>query len=797
MIHNYLKIALRTIRRKTGYSIINVVGLASGLLCVVFILNWVIDELSYDKHIPNNNNIYRVVAEAGTGSDRWHQSVTSLPLGGAMVDMFPEVKTRVRLDKNNALVENGDLRFVEQYIILTDPEFFDVFGYHLLSGNEKTALSAPYQIVLTETMANKYFGKENPIGKTLKIFQYDPDGNGVDYEVTGVIADPPKTSHFTFNFLASISTIESVSPEAMEVWGNNSYHTYVVLQDGSSAKKLEAKLPKMVNEHLGETIAEYDLYFRFYLQPITDIYLHSDLQYEFLGNGSIEYVWIFSAVGIFILILACINYINLSTSFSLDRAKEIGVRKVLGAYKGQLIKQHLTETLVLTCIAMVCAGLLVELLKPFFFELTGKTHLEFDRITLSLQLLLICIPLGLISGYFPAYLLANVKTTNSLKGKIQASDKSQLRKALVTFQFAVTMVILVGLVVVKQQLNFVQTKDLGYDKSNLLVLRVNGNSDVINGYQPFINTLKSSTELIDAARSGSMITGGLGNSNMNYTLPNGDKHFLKMYRLPVDYDYIQTYKMTLLAGRNFDEAIASDTTQAFILNEAAVAAFGWSMEEALGKEVSYIGREGRIVGVVKNFHFNSLHHAIEPLCMFLNGSGFSRITLRGQNPQELLNTTTAAWKAHFPGAVFDFTFQDEALFSSYENDQRFGTIFNSFSILSILIAFLGLFGLIGYTVHRKTKEIGVRKVLGATSLQIVNMIAHNFLKLIIIASVIAIPFGWYLMNSWLKDFSYRIEISPWHFIVAAVTLIAAALLIICIQTIKPSMASPANTLKEE
>ncbi len=797
MLKNYFKIAIRTLRRKSVYSVINIIGLSSGLLCVIFILNWVSDELSYDQHFPNKENIYRVVAEAGTGEDRWHQSVTSLPLGDAMVNMFPEVASRVRLDKNNALVQNGDVQYIEQFIILTDPEFFDVFDYPLLAGNEETALSQPYQIVLTASMAKKYFGESDPIGQPLKIFQYDPDGNGIDYEVTGVIADPPKTSHFTFNFLASISTIESVSETAMANWGNNSYHSYVVLKDGASASLLESKLPDMVDKHMSEMIAEYDLYYRFYLQSVTDIYLHSDTQYEFKANGNIEYIWMFSAIGFFILTLAGINYINLSTSFSLDRAKEVGVRKVLGAYKGQLIKQHLTETLVLTIIAMLCAGLFVELLKPFFYELTGKTHITFDRATLLFQLLVVCIPLGLISGYFPAHLLANVKTTNSLKGKVQSNDKSTLRKGLVTFQFAVTLVILVGLVVVHQQMQYVQSKDLGYDKSNLLVLRVNGSEEVKQGYKPFINELKSSSHVKFAARSGSMITGGLGNSNANITLPSGEKNFQKLYRLPVDYDYLDTYGITLSTGRNFNPEIHSDSTQSFIFNEAAAKAFGWSAEEALGKELSFIGREGKIIGIVKDFHFNSLHHEIGPICMFISGSNFSRITLKGNNAEKLLASTEKAWKEHFPASIFDHTFQDEALFSSYENDHRFGKIFNSFAVLSALIAFLGLFGLIGYTVGRKTKGIGVRKVLGATSMQIVQLISSQFLKLIVIAALIAIPVAWWLMSSWLKDFTYSISIQAWHFGVSVGVLLLIAAIIVFAQTLKPSMANPADTLKEE
>lgn len=634
------------------------------------------------------------------------------------------------------------------------------------------------------------------MGQSLKIYQYDPDGRGMDYEVTGIIADPPKASHFTFNMLGSLQTIESVAEGELQNWGNNSYHTYVLLDEGASPGALEEKLPGMAEIHMGEMMEEYDLYYRFYLQPITSIYLHSNLMYEFKANGKIAHVWIFSAIGVFILLLAGINYVNLSTSFLLERARETGVRKVLGAMRQQLIWQHLTETLLLTLLSMIFAGLFIEVFKPLFYQLSGKEFILFARLDVALQLLLLCVPLGLVAGYFPARKLARLNTISSLKGTLTQTGRSTTRSVLVTFQFAITLMILVGLVVVTQQLKFVQSKDLGYDHNNLMVLRVNGNEDVRNGYLAFRDELMSHSNILQVASSGSMITNGLGNGNGRVQYEDGEVRFEKLYRLPVDYSYLDTYGIELLAGRNFSPAINSDSIQAFLINEKAARAYGWSPEEAIDKELIYSGRKGKIIGVTKNFHFNSLRHQIEPLGMYIQ-TNFSRITIKGKDTEELFAVAEKAWKKHFPSAIFDYTFQDQALLNSYQDDQRFAKIVNIFSVISLLIALLGLFGLVGYTVSRKTKEIGIRKVLGASANQIITLISGGFLRLIAIAAAIALPVAWWIMTRWLNEFPYRVEMEAWFFIAAGAMVALLALAVIIVQTIRASLTNPVEVLKEE
>ncbi|MGK7391383.1 MAG: ABC transporter permease [Candidatus Cyclobacteriaceae bacterium M2_1C_046] len=790
MLFNYIKIAFRSLSRKMVYTTINVLGLSAGLVCVVFIFNWVKYELSYDQHFPKKEEIYRIVAEASVGADQWHQAVTSLPIAPAMKDDFPEVRAAVRLDKNDALVKKGDRQYIEDFIVFTDPAFLEVFDYKLLLGDDSTALSDPYKIVLTESLAEKYFGEENPLGQLLKIYAYDTTGNGADYEVTGVIADPADNSHFTFNMLGSISTIESAYKGAMQNWGNNSYHSYILLEQDVDVKELEKKFPAFADQYLGTNNS-----YRFYLQPLASIHLNSNLLYEFKANGKKEFIWIFSAIGVFILFLATVNYINLSTSFSMERAKETGVRKVLGAFRSQLIYQHLIEALVLTFFSFILAGILVEILKPLFYQISGKNHIPLGHWDLILQLLVICVPLALITGYFPARMLSGMHTIRSLKGRIVSSSYGGLRNILVVSQFAVTLIILVGLVVITQQMDFVLSKDLGYNKDNLLVLRVNGSEEVYKGYEGFKNELLSSTGISSIAVSGSMIANGLGNGTGRASHDNGENQYVKLYRLPVGHGYINTYGMNLLAGRDFDPALSSDSTESFIINEKAAAAYGWSPDEAIGKILSFDNRKGPIIGVTADFHFNSLKYEIQPLCMYIGY--YSRITVKGDDPEKLLGQVENTWVKHFPTAMLDYVFQDEAILYSYQEEKRFSNIINVFSILSVIIAFLGLFGLVSYTVRRKTKEISIRKVLGASVREIITMISGKFLRLIFIASIIAFPIAWWIMAQWLNNFPYHSEISIWIFFGVGAVILMLSLALISAQTIKTALVNPADTLNED
>lgn len=795
MIKNHLKFAFRTLLRKPTFSLINIAGLTVGLVCIVFIGNWVYDELSYDRHYQYSS-IYRIAVEAGTGEDRWHQAVTALPLGPTATEIFPEVLTMTRLDYNDAIVESRLNRYFEKQIVLTDPSFFDVFGYTLLQGDEATALSDPYSVVLTESLAQKYFGDEDPIGKILKLYMYDPDGMGADYEITGIISDPPNKSHFTYNILGSISTISAVREGAMEEWADNNFYTYIRLSDEADPAELEAKFPEIVETYMGEMIDEFDLHFRLYMQPITAIHLNSDLQYEIMNNGRSELVYIFATIGLLILILAIINYVNLTTAISLDRTREIGVRKVMGARKDQLVSQHLAETMILCMVSVLVAAVIVKGFEPLFTSLTGKAQLVFGWKATVFQLLLVALPLGLIAGYFPARFLAGLDLLRSLQGKTDADPRIQLRSVLVTFQFAVTMVILIGVIVIGQQLSFIQSRDLGYNSENLMLMRVNGNEEVKNGYEPFKQELLANSGIYHVTRSGSMIADGLGNSNARVVHPDGDSQFEKLYMLSVGHDYLDTYGIDLVKGRNFDPLISSDSTEGFILNEKAVHILGWSAVDAIGKEMRFAGREGSVIGVVRDFHFNTLHFEIEPLCLFIRDN-FSRITIKTSGTTGVNKIIATTWEKHFPSAIMDYTYQDQALLNTYLADQRFDIIFKIFSVISALIAFMGLFGAVGFTMQKRIKEIGIRKVLGATTKQILGHFSLKFLRTILFSAVIGFPIAWYSMKSWLDTFPYRIDLSLIHFGTALGIIIAIAVLIIVVQALQPSRTNPAQTLKSE
>lgn len=803
MFKNYFKTAWRSIARNKIYSILNIVGLSAGLTCFTLIALWVTDELSYDKFNSNYDRIVRLTATTKTETGIIESAVSSAPMAKALKDDYPEVENTVRLRMREEIITHNNEQVLQPGILLTDPSFFDVFSYHLTKGNAATALSGPYSIILTESTAKKYFGNTDPMGKTLMLNMFDSTGYGIAYKITGIMPDPLNNAHFTFNMLASFKTIEVAHPDILTVdgWGDGSFYTYLLLKKGIDYKTFSNKIAYFYGKYIGELFKIWKPIYTYQLQPLTDIHLRSNLQNEIAPEGSITQVYIFSIIGIFILLLAGINYTNLATARSAGRAKEVSIKKVVGAGKRQLILQYLSESLLTAVAALLISFLFSFLLQPFFYELTGKSLALLSSPMLLLFLAGVTIFLGLLSGIYPAIILSAFKPAITLKGSFKSGNKViLLRRTLVVSQFVITMILITGIVIIYSQMSFIKYKDLGYNKDALLFLAVNGNTDVIKGYDAFKNELLKSPLISGIATSNSMLVGGLGNGGAETVDSKENPLQVNTARLRVDTNYFSVYGIKLLAGRNFIQHNSGDSVRQIIINETAVKKFGWKNDEAaIGKPFKMGGQPGIIVGVANNFHFNSLEQSIEPLAIYAVDERFSRITLKADitKANQVIALLGNTWKKHFASALFDYDFVSHQIKHQYEAEERFSKIFLYFSILSLLIACLGLYGLISYTIFQKTKEIGIRKVLGATANRIAAMLSADFLKMVLFACFISIPIAWFIMNKWLQYFAYRINLSWWMFGIATLLVLLIALITVSFQSIKVAIANPVKSLRTE
>jgi len=803
MIKNYLKQTWRSLRNNKTYSFLNIVGLSAGLTCFSFIALWVTDELSYDKFNENYDRIVRLTGITKTESGIHESAVSSAPMAKALKDDYAEVENTVRLDMHGEVVQYKDKQMHEPGIILTDPSFFDVFSYHLTRGDKATALNEPYSIILTESTVKKYFGDDDPMGQILIIYMNDSTGRGAPYKVTGTMPDPPKNAHFTFNMLVSFKTVEVANPDVLTIdgWGDASFYTYLLLKRNVDYKAFSNKIAQFYKNYIGDRFDTWRSIYFYKLQPLRDIHLRSHLQYEIAPTGNVNQVYIFFTIGIFILLLAGINYTNLATARSVSRAKEVSIKKVVGAFKKQLIIQYLSEAIFTAITALAVSLFFSLLLQPVFSQLTGKNISLFSLPLLLLFLSIVTVFLGILSGIYPAIILSGFKPAEVLKGSFKSGSKGiLLRKSLVVSQFVITLILITGIIVIYSQMSYIKHKDLGYNNDALLFLRVHGNTDVIEGYSAFKNELTNSPLISGAAISNSLPVGGLGSGGSETVDVNGNPLQVNTSRLRVDENYLDVYGIKLLAGRNFTRKADTDTIRQIILNEMAVKKFGWkNAETAIGKPFTMGDQKGIITGVVKNFYFNSLHEAVEPLAIYPLEDRFSRITVKADitKANQSIAWIEKIWKKHFPSALLDYNFLDEQIGEQYQAEERFSKIFLYFSVLSLLIACLGLYGLISYTASQKTKEIGIRKVLGATVNGIAVMLSKDFLKLVMLAFVIAIPVAWFAMNKWLQDFAYRINISWWMFIAAGLIVMMIAMLTVSFQAFKAAIANPVRSLRSE
>lgn len=801
MFKSYLKITLRNLLRHKVYSFINLAGLAMGMTCCFLILLYMQDELRYDRFHEKADRIYRIA-----WLNEHPQTRTPHPMAQALVKDLPEVENAVSLSplwgpgltRRIFSMRYGDKRFDETNVLSVDTTFFKVFSFPFLKGDPQTALQEPFAVIISERIAQKYFGEEEALGKVLRV------DNDVDLKVTGVVRNVPVQSHFHFDFLIPYTLLKPRETGSYYTWEDFGHYNYILLKPGADPKAVEAKIPNWVGGYLGwpeEWLATLRAgRIRFALQPVTDIHLRSHLAWELEPNSDIAYVYLFTAIAVFILLIAGINFMNLATARSATRAKEVGMRKVLGAVRWQLIGQFLGEALLLSVTALLVAIAAVELLLPAFNSLSGReltvSFLEQPQIIFGMLLLTVLV--GIFSGSYPAFFLSAYQPVKVFKGEIKAGARSaRFRRVLVVAQFALSIALIAGTAIVSAQLHFLRTQKLGFDKAHVVVLRLK-NRAMRAQYETIKTELLRAPEVLRASAM-SNVPGGRFNNNSIQWRPEEDDQDASQMR--VDYDFFATLDIPLAAGRAFQKEMATDADSAFIINESAARLFDW--DTAVGKRITWFDddntRRGTIIGVVKDFHFQSLHTRIAPLIMNIGPNSFNYMLVK-ISPNDIANTLAhleRVWKKFDPEFDFEYSFLDADFDQLYRAEGRIQTLFSYFTFLAIFIACLGLFGLASFTTQQRTKEIGVRKVLGASVAGVVSMLSKDFLKLVLLANLFAWPVAYFAMRLWLQDFAYRTSLGLWTFVWAGALALLIALLTVSFQALKAALANPVEALRYE
>ena len=807
MIKNYFKVAVRSLFKNKFYSLLNISGLAIGIASCLLIVLYVTDELSYDRYYENSENTYRLTMAGAFNGSAFDLAVVGPAVGQAMLEDYPEVLQFGRFRQRGApFIRYGENVFKEENFVWADHSILEIFDIDLVRGDPETALTAPRSIVMSEEAAKKYFGDEDPVGKVIEF------GTARDYQVTGVFEEIPNNTHFNFDVLGSMETLDEAR---QPMWLSMNFQTYVVLAPDADLDKMASLFPDMLKKYIGpevkrfmnmewDEMEEKGTNMSFAMQPVQSIHLHSDLQGELDVNGDMDYVYIFSAVAFFILLIACINFMNLATARSAHRAKEVGVRKVLGSVKSQLINQFLTESILVSFISFVLALGIAYLALPYFNNLANKSlSVPFaDPVFLS-GFFLGILGVGLLAGSYPAFFLSAFKPVKVLKGSLSTGMKSgALRSVLVVFQFLTSIVLVIGTLVIQNQLSYIQNKNLGFDKDQVVII----NDAFLAGsnVQPLKTKVESFPEVKSASLSGFLPTPS--NNNMNVWMKGlspiqENQRILSQWT--VDYDYIETMGMEVGIGRDFSRDFPSDSL-GVIINEAAMIEFGFSEEDVIGQTMAtFADLEGtiqgyKVVGVVKDFHYQTLKDKIAPLVMQLgNSSTLLNIKVNTDDYPELMSRLEGAWNEMAPSQPFETSFLDVRFGRMYDNEQRLGKIFGVFATLTIIIACLGLFGLAAYTAENRIKEVGIRKVLGANVGQLVFMLSKDIGKLVLVALIIGGPIAWYFMDEWLQGFEYRTSIGWTVFALTAGGALLIALLTMSYQSLKAATSNPVKSLRSE
>lgn len=798
MLRNYFVIALRSLRKHLSYATINILGLSLGLATCILLVMWIGHELRYDRFYPRASEIYRVSLEYAAGGQVSKTALSPTALLPTLTREFPEVEAGVRLynpSSDNAFVlQRNDKLFEERRFYYADSTFFKVFGLELVAGNPGKALTQPQSVVFTQSMARKYFGTEDVMGKTLQV-------NGKEYQVTGLLRDQPAYSVLPFDFVASFASLRQA--QESPIWWSANYTTYVLLRGQADVRALTNKLNTRVAKEVAGDIQGEGNYVRYNFLALPDIHLRSDMDNEGVPVGNLQYVYIFGFVALLVLVIACINYINLATARATDRAREVGVRKVAGAVRMQLFLQFICESLVITWIALAAAFMLARLALPLFNYMTGVSFdasLFLNATALGLAVVFTAL-LACLAGAYPALVITGFSPVKVLKGNFKTSGKGLwLRQGLVVFQFCASIVLIVGTLVVLHQLAYIRDKTLGFDKERVVVLTADARTqEVFSAFKTEIERQGIAQQVGRAMESPTLIGGGYSLNKQT----DSDQEGVNVTAMAIDPGFIPTLGMELIAGRNVTEGdferLAHDTTYAFVLNENAVQQWGLDPEKAIGTPVQLNGRRGTVTGVVRNFHFASLQHQIGPLVLFTEeiyrGNVF--VKLKGRDIQQELATLQSICQQLTPHRPFDYHFLDQEYDALYQNEQRMGTVSTVFAVLAIAIACMGLFGLVAFSAAQKTKEIGIRKVMGATVPSIILLITKDFTRLVLIAVVVGLPLAYWLMHSWLQGFAYRTAVGAGPIVLAFLSVTLIAFVTAGVQALQAALVNPVRTLRNE
>ncbi|MGD8777471.1 MAG: ABC transporter permease [Ignavibacteria bacterium] len=790
MFKHYFKIALRNLVKHKTYSFIHIFGLTVGIACLVLILKYVQYEMSFDRFNENADHIYRI-----TGHD-WAQ--TPVPLSEELRLFYPEITNTVRIRKvDKVLLGHDQKKFYEENVVFSDPSIFNMFTFPLLVGDPQTVLNDPYSVVITQETARKYFGDQDPIGKKLN---YD---DRIDYTVTGILKRIPQNSHMKFDFVFSLGSAQTAFyKDFFENRMNTVVFNYFQLNTESNLAVIQARLDEFTKSYLGEgfynTTREGKWRIEYHLQPLLSIHLHSNLGGEFEPNGDITSVYIFSAIAILILLIACINYMNLSTARYMNRLREVGIRKVLGASRRHIIYQFIGESVSFSVISIFFAFVLIELLSPWLSTTLGEKGMYSGSGSgFIFPLIGIALLTGLLSGSYPAIFLSRFHPVHILsKTILKINKRFNYRNGLILFQFVVSTVLIIATLIVNSQLSYIQKKKLGFNKEQIVVLPLQDKSVRMKS-RLLKNELLQQPGIVNATLS-SIVPGAVKwVRSFNWEGQTEDEDNTMSY-IATDYDFLKTYKIQMLEGRDFSESFSTDEEQGFLINQAALKKLGW--DSAIGKKIGAVEKQGNVIGLVKDFHFKSLHEKIEPLVIYIDksdNSEYMSVRLKTNNVASVLNSIQNKWKDFSTDKPFEYFFLDDYWGKLYMAEQSMKNLFSFFSALAIFIACLGLFGLAAFSIQNKTKEIGIRKVLGASVPEIISKLSIEFTKWVVVANVIAWPVAYYFMTNWLQDFAYRIEISWWAFLLAGGIALVIALATVSFQAIKAAIANPVESLRYE